>query len=67
MSLSKLRETVKDREGWHASWQSTELERAGHDRVTEQQQQEGVVQGDTHGKSAAGSGPFDSSGVADLA
>ena len=36
MSLSKLRETVKDREAWHA--QFTESPRIGHNRATEQQQ-----------------------------
>ena len=34
MSLSELQEIVKDREAW---W-STELQRVGHDLVTEQQQ-----------------------------
>ena len=36
MSLSKLQETVKDREAWCA--ESMESKRAGHDLVTEQQQ-----------------------------
>ena len=34
MSLSKLRETVKDREAWHAA--SIGSHRARHDLVTEQ-------------------------------
>ena len=40
MSLSKLRETVKDREAWHAAamgWQ-----RVGHDLVTKQQTDMGM-------------------------
>ena len=38
MSLSKLREIVKDREAWRAAVH--ESQRAGHDSVTEQEQQE---------------------------
>ena len=37
MSLSKLREIVKDREAWRAA--VTGLQRVRHDLVTEQQQQ----------------------------
>ena len=37
MSLSKLREMVKDRKAWHAAIHG--LQRVGHDLVTEQQQQ----------------------------
>ena len=36
MSLSKLRETVKDREAWHAA--VVGLQRVGQDLATEQQQ-----------------------------
>ena len=36
MNLSKLQETVKDREAWHAAVH--EVQRIGHDLVTEQQQ-----------------------------
>ena len=36
MNLSKLRETVKDREAWY-TLQSMELQRLRHDLVTEQQ------------------------------
>ena len=36
MSLSKLQEIVKDKEAW---WAVVHVERAGHDLVTEQQQQ----------------------------
>ena len=36
MSLSKLWEIVKDREAWHAEFM--ELQRAGHDLGTEQEQ-----------------------------
>ena len=37
MSLSKLREMVKDRKAWHAAIHG--LQRVGHNLVTEQQQQ----------------------------
>ena len=37
MSLSKIQELVKDREAWHAAIQ--EVQKVGHDWVTEQQQQ----------------------------
>ena len=37
MSLSKLREIVKDRKTWHAAIH--EVTRVGHDLATEQQQQ----------------------------
>ena len=37
MSLSKLREIVKDREAWCAAFVG--LQRVGHDLATEQQQQ----------------------------
>ena len=37
MSLSKLRETVKDREAWHAVVPGSQ--RVGHNLATEQQQQ----------------------------
>ena len=33
--MSKLRETVKDREAWHAAFQG--LQRVGHDLATKQQ------------------------------
>ena len=36
MNLSQLPEIVKDREAWSAA--AMELQRAGHDLVTEQQQ-----------------------------
>ena len=36
MSLSKLQETVKDREAWRAAVHG--LQRVGHNLVTEQQQ-----------------------------
>ena len=38
MNLSKLRETVKDREAWCATVHG--VERVGHNRATEQQQQQ---------------------------
>ena len=38
ISLSKLRELVKDREAWRAAVHGSQ--RAGHDSVTEQEQQE---------------------------
>ena len=37
MSLSKLRETVKDRDAWHAG--VVGLQRVGYDLVTDEQQQ----------------------------
>ena len=37
MSLSKLQETAKEREAWHAAVHG--LQRVGHNLVTEQQQQ----------------------------
>ena len=43
MSLSKLREMVKDREAWHAAVH--EVTKFGHDWVTEQQQQTVTDQG----------------------
>ena len=41
MSLSKLREIVKNREAWHA--EVHESQRISHDLATEQQQQEEEV------------------------
>ena len=41
MSLSKLREIVVNREGWHAAVHG--LQRVGHDLVTEQQQQQSQI------------------------
>jgi len=38
MSLSKLQETVKDREAWHAAVHGVQVQGVGHDWVTEQQQ-----------------------------
>ena len=42
MNLSKLRETVRDREAWHAAaWRAAgHKESVRHDLVTEQQQQQ---------------------------
>ena len=37
MDLGKLQEMVRDREAWHAA--AYEIQRVGHDLVTEQQQQ----------------------------
>ena len=37
MSLSKLQETVKDREAWHAAVHGLQI--VGHNLVTEQKQQ----------------------------
>ena len=38
LSLSRLQETVKDREAWHAAvLQSTGLQRVEHDLASEQQ------------------------------
>ena len=39
-SLSKLRETVKDREAWHAAVHGSQ--RVGNDLATEQQRTEGL-------------------------
>ena len=38
MSLSKLREIVKDREAWQAAVHAERLQRVGHYLATEQQQ-----------------------------
>ena len=43
MCLSKLREIVKDREVWHAAVHGSK--RVGHDLVTEQQQNQPVLDG----------------------
>ena len=43
MSLSKLQEIVKDREVWHAAVHGSK--RVGHDLVTEQQQNQPVLDG----------------------